>query len=78
MDNAIRKYLGENATLDIRKKEKHGRDVYRIIMRKTSVFEADEPYVYHPEKRVKIAVASAGNKRRSGFLLEALLKGSIG
>jgi len=62
--NGIRKCLDENVSIYVRRR--NGRkDLYKIGVRKIHVIEAIEPYVYHPIKRVKIAVALATSMKNS-------------
>ena len=54
----IRKYLDGNVSIYVRRRNSR-KDLYKIGIRKIRVIEAIEPYIYHPIKRVKIAVALA-------------------
>ncbi len=56
--NSIRSLLDPNVTIYVMKRSGR-RDLYKIKVLKTRVIRAIEPYVYHPVKRARIALAIA-------------------
>ena len=60
--NGIHRYLDEGASIYVRRRTSR-RDLYEIGAKKAHVIEAIELYVYHPVKRVKIAVVLATSRK---------------